>query len=177
MTVIALIGQETDHTIERLIKNRLSETYGITYIKKNSLSRYGKGYEILCFDSEVLDYEKLDNPIILLKETAEISDGVLKTGTAIISSDKKEHVRSAEKSGIKTITCGFSHTSTISFTSETEGSLLISLNRSITALSGREIEPLEIPVKKTGEDIYSLMSFTALRLLLDDFGSDIGRLY
>ena len=177
MTVIAVIGQESDRTLERLIKDRLSETYGITYVKNNSLSRYGKGYEILCFDSEALYYENLDNPVILLKETAEISDGILKTGIAIISSDKKEHIRFAEKSGIKTITCGFSHTSTISFTSETEDSLLISLNRSITTLSGREIEPLEIPVKKTGADTYSLMSFTALRLLLDDFGSDIGRLY
>ena len=45
--------------------------------------------------------------------------------------------------------------------------------------SGKKIQPLEIPLQiPDGADIYSVLAFTALRLLLDDYGSeDIGKLY
>lgn len=177
MTVIAVIGKKDDCTLEALIKEQLSETYCITYIKGNSLSHYGKGYELLFFESEKPAIYGCDSCLVILKQDSVLPDSLKASGIAVINSDRIEQIKSAERSGIKTVTCGISPTATISFTSETEETLLISLNRSITALSGREIEPLEIPVRKNGRDSYSLMSFVALRLLLDDYGSDIGRLY
>lgn len=177
LTVIAIIGQKKDDALESLIREQLSETYQITYIKNNSLSRFGKGYELLFFEAENPEISHCDSCLIVLKDKGVLPQGLNISGIAVINSDRIEQVKSAEKIGIKTVTCGISPTSTISFTSETEDTVLISLNRSITALSGREIEPLEIPVRKKGYDTYSLMSFLALRLLLDDYGSDIGRLY
>ena len=177
MTVIAVIGKKDDCTLEALIKEQLSETYCITYIKGNSLSHYGKGYELLFFESEKPAIYGCDSCLVILKQDSVLPDSLKASGIAVINSDRIEQIKSAERSRIKTVTCGISPTATISFTSETEETLLISLNRSITALSGREIEPLEIPVRKNGRDSYSLMSFVALRLLLDDYGSDIGRLY
>lgn len=177
MTVIAIIGQGEDSSLESLIKEQLSKTYYITYMKNNSLSRFGKGYELLFFDSENPEIKGFEGCLTILKSEGTLPDSLNPSGIAVINSDRIEQIKSAEKIGIKTVTCGISPTSTISFTSETEDTVLISLNRSITALSGREIEPLEIPVKKGGYDTYSLMSFLALRLLLDDYGSDIGRLY
>ena len=178
MTVIAIIGQKEDNSLERLIKEQLSKTYQITYMKNNSLSRFGKGYELLFFESEKPEIDSCDGCLAVLKSEGILPEGINTRGIAVINSDRIEQVKSAEKTGIKTVTCGISPTSTISFTSETEETVLISLNRSITALSGREIEPLEIPVRKNGIDTYTLMSFVALRLLLDDYGSeDIGKLY
>lgn len=177
MTVIAIIGQEEDDALQELIKEQLSETYQITYIKNNSLSRFGKGYELLFFESEEPEISGFESCLTVLKGKGILPGNLKASGIAVINSDRIEQVKSAEKIGIKTVTCGASPTATISFTSETEETLLISLNRSITALSGREIEPLEIPVRKNGKDSYTLMSFVALRLLLDDFGSDIGKLY
>ena len=86
------------------------------------------------------------------------------------------HRRILRERSVPTVACGLSDTATISFTSETDDTLMVSLNRELTALSGKIIEPLEIPVEKRGADNYSLMSFTALRLLLDDFDSELGKL-
>ena len=96
--------------------------------------------------------------------------------TAIINADNEEQLKSVQRHGIKAITCGACDTSTVSFSSETDETIVISLNRSITALSGKNIQPLEIPAEKGGADRYSLMSYMALRLILDDYNSDLGRL-
>ena len=51
------------------------------------------------------------------------------------------------------------------------------MNREVTAFSGKKIQPLEIPLEiPMGADIYSVIAFTALRILLDDFNSEIGEL-
>ena len=175
MTDIFLTGNTDDNEIEMLIKSRLSKTYTLNYIKENRFYETGSGYNLIIFENE--------NPIIstvsgvlMMKEYGNIPEDVPKNITAIVNSDNEEQIKAVQKKHIPVITCGTCNKSTISFTSETDEKLMISLNRSVTALSGKIIEPLEIPVEKGGAKRYSLMSYTALRLLLDDFNSDLGKL-
>lgn len=175
MTNIFVIGSMFDNEIESLIKSRLSKNYSITYIKENSFIEIGKGYNLIIFESE---RPVINNAfgIILLKENGIIPDDISENVTAIINADNEEQLKSVKKNHIRAITCGTCNKSVISFTSETEDTLMISLNRGLTALSGKEIEPLEIPTEKGGASRYSLMSYIALRLLLDDYNSELGKL-
>ncbi|MBQ9384588.1 MAG: hypothetical protein IJT87_10170 [Ruminiclostridium sp.] len=176
MTEIVIIGDSRDTALEKLIKTTLSKTYRVIYIKEQSLTDTGSGYELIFFDCARPRLDGVANAVIIAKRSAVLSVELPRDCTVILDSDKPTQTAAAVRSGIAAIDCGFSPTSTVSFTGETDDALVISLNRSITALSGREIQPLELPCPKHGADAYTLMSFTAMRLLLDDFDSELGEL-
>lgn len=176
MTEIIVIGDEHDTALEKLIKGSLSATYRILYIKGSSFSDTGAGYELVIHDSERPRLCGVHSSVIVAKRSA-VLDGVIPAdSTVIVSADRRAQLDAVRKSGACAVECGLSHTSTVSFSSESDDTLVISLNRSMRALSGKEIQPLEFPVKKRGADSYTLMSFTALRLLLDDRESSLGKL-
>lgn len=175
MTDIFVTGNSEDTEMEKLIKNRLARNYTVTYINHDSFTESGKGYNLIVMDSR----SPLINArggVLLMKEDGDVPKELPADITAIINADNKTQLESAMQQGIRTITCGLGTTATISFSSETEEKLTVSLNRGITALSGKNIEPLEIPIEKEQFGKYSLMSFAALRLLLDDFDSELGKL-
>lgn len=176
MTDIIIIGAQEDNGIERLIKTTLSRTYRVSYLKNSSYSRCGTGYELICIDCGEIELSGIESPIILTKKEASLTMPLPENSTAIISDENENLLSAVKDGGVCAITCGISPTSTISFTSETDEKLTVSLNRSISALSGRTVQPLEIPIEKSGYDSYTLMSFIALRLLLDDFDSELGKL-
>lgn len=175
MTDIFVTGDKKDTEMERLIKNRLSRNYAITYINRESFTKSGEGYNLIVLDSDN-PVISVNNSILLMKENGIVPQTLPKDITAIINTDNKSQLEAIQKHGIRVVTCGTSSTATISFSSETEDILTVSLNRGITALSGKNIEPLEIPVEKEIYNRYPLMSFAALRLLLDDFDSELGKL-
>lgn len=175
MTDIFVTGNKKDKEMESLIKNRLSKSYTITYINRDSFTKSGSGYNLIVLDSDKPTIN-VSGSILLMKENGIVPEKLPADITAIVNADNKVQLKSALRQGIRTITCGTSATSTISFSSETEEKLTISLNRCITALSGKVIEPLELPIEKESYERYPLMSLAALRLLLDDFDSELGKL-
>lgn len=175
MTDIFVTGNKEDHELETLIKTRLKDNYTITYINDNRFIETGNGYNLIFYDSEKPDIN-VKNSILLMKEYGSIPMNLPNDITAIINSDDENQLMAIKEKKIKALTCGTSGKSTISFSSESEDTIVISLNRSITALSGKTIQPLEIPVEKREAGRYSLMSYTALRIILDDFNSELGKL-
>lgn len=65
---------------------------------------------------------------------------------AIVSAENTEILKLLQNCSIHTIPCGLSDHNTITLASSTEESTVISLQRSITALTGEIIEPMEFPV-------------------------------
>lgn len=176
MTDIFIVGSRGNDKIGRLIKSRLSETYEVTYLYGNRIERFGAGYGLIVYDCDCPEIIGISGGVALFKSGRVSCGNLPENCTAIINADDPSHRKILGSRDISTVACGLSPTATISFTSETDDTLVVSLNRELVALSGKTIEPLEIPVKKGGADNYSLMSFTALRLLLDDFDSELGRL-
>ena len=176
MTLIFIIGGREDTAEESLIKNTLSGTYRTVYVKGETLDVRGVGYELVFLDCERPVICGAENAVVIAKKNAVLPDKLPENCTVIFDADDRSQIDTVCRNGVFAVDCGFSHTSTVSFSSESESTIVVSLNRSIRALSGREIQPLEIPVPKHGADDYSLMSFTALRLLLDDFDSELGEL-
>jgi len=175
MTTIFIVGSNNDCELEYLIKSRLSESYEISYIRGDSFLEAGAGYNLIVFENESPIINAASG-IVLVKENGAVPKNLPKGIIAIINADDENQLKDVQEKHVPVITCGTPDTSTISCTSETEEMLMISLNRSLKALSGRTIEPLEIPVEKGSAGRYSLMSYTALRLLLDDFNSELGNL-
>jgi len=180
MTVVYTIGKDNDKCLEELILSQLSKTYQVTYIKNKSLVQEGAGYEIVVADFAELKSLYVSECIIVMKSGGIVPEIPLpERSIIIVNSENAEQIAALKGVNRRVITCGASEKDTLSYSSFTADSIVISLNREITAFSGRKILPLEIPVKfeKEPKDAYSPIAFTALRLILDDFNSDLGELY
>ena len=179
MTVVSIIGKSTDKCLEEIILSKLSKSYRVTYFKNKSLVQTGSGYDIIVADSTELKSLYINECIIVLK-----SDGAVPTiplpqkSIIIVNSENVDQLIKLKNSGLNVITCGSSEKDTLCYSSITSDSIVISLNREITAFSGRKIQPLEIPLmlEKMPKDVYYPIAFTALRLVLDDFNSELGEL-
>ncbi|MCL2036183.1 MAG: hypothetical protein FWG83_02200 [Oscillospiraceae bacterium] len=179
MGIVCIIGKSTDRVLEEIILSRLSKTYRVTYIKNKSLVQAGKGYEIIVSDFTELKSLYLPECIIIMK-----NDGVVpaiplpEKSIIIVNSDNTDQLIRLKNTNLNVITCGVNDKDTLSYSSSGADCIVTSLNREITAFSGRKIQPLEIPLKleKMPKDIYYPIAFTALRLILDDFNSELGGL-
>jgi hypothetical protein len=180
MTTVFLIGDSDDTGIESLIKSNLTNTYSVTYIKESFVSRRGKGYALLIIDTPSLSEAELDECLVVMKADGVVPSAVLPEKSIVIAcSENAEQLNALETFKQRVITCGKSGKDTFSYTSLTNDGIVISLNRELTAFSGKKIQPLEIPVKFTLEldNAYDIIAYTALRLILDDYDSEIGLLY
>lgn len=177
MTSIFICGEERDESFKHLLKTILSATYRITYIKNNSVCQWGSGYELLAADFPEYGKISVEAPVFLLKKSCIPTFSLPDNATAIACSENKEQLKALKNTSCHVITCGFGKTDTFSYTSLSDENVVVSLNREITAFSGKKIQPLEIPLEiPSGVDIYSVIAFTALRILLDDYNSEIGEL-
>jgi hypothetical protein len=179
MTVVSVIGKSTDKILEEIILSQLIKTYRVTYIKNKSLVQAGTGYEIVVADTTELKSLYIPESIIVMKNGGKIPEIPLPEKSIIIAnSENLEQLAALKNSNLNVITCGISDKDTLSCSSITSDSIVISLNRQITAFSGRKIQPLEIPLKfdKNLKAVYYPIAFTALRLILDDFNSELGGL-
>jgi hypothetical protein len=180
MTTVFLIGEADDLGLESLIKSNLSNTYSVTYVKDSSVSRLGKGYDILVIDTPHLGIIELSECIIVMKDFGEVPSAALPEKSIVIAnSENTTQLNALEIYKQRVISCGKGLRDTFSYTSLTHDGIVISLNREITAFSGKKIQPLEIPVKFNAapDNVYDTIAYTALRLVLDDYDSEIGLLY
>lgn len=183
LTIIALVGDDKDPSITDGIKASLSHSYQITHIKGSSISRCGSGYEILLFEHDTLSELDISECIVLMKNGGKIPalPRFPERSIVIADSQNSEQIGALHSLTSSVITCGSGKRDTVSYTSFTEDGMVVSLNRSIKAFSGKQIQPLEIPIKFTkepsSEKIYNCTALIALRLVLDDYDSDIGFLF
>lgn len=177
MTSIFICGEEQDESFRYLLQELLSETYRITYVKNKSVYQWGKGYELLALDMSEYKEIRTENPVLLLKKNC-VPDTVFPdSATVIACSENEEQIKALKSCNAHIITCGFGKTDSFSYSSLSDDRVVVSMNREVTAFSGKKIQPLEIPLEiPIGADIYSVIAFTALRILLDDFNSEIGEL-
>ncbi len=177
MTTIFICGDPKDTGFTLLLKNCLSKTYRITYVTNTSVSQWGKGYELLALEIIGAEAIETESPVFLLKKSCVPDFDFPVNGTVIAFSENEEQIKALKNCAAHVVTCGFGKTDTFSYSSLSDDEVVVSLNREVTAFSGKKIQPLEIPLEiPQGTDIYSVIAFTALRILLDDFDSEIGEL-
>lgn len=177
MTVVFICGDKNDRSFRFLLKNVLAKTYTVTYIGGDLVFRRGNGYEVVAIDFETFDKIETKEPIFLLKKDCVPNFAFPENSTAIACSENEEQIKALKNSPCRIITCGFGKTDSFSYSSLSDEETVVSLNRELTAFSGKKIQPLEIPTEiPRGQDLYSVIAFTALRILLDDFNSEIGEL-
>lgn len=178
ITCIATFGSKKDREIESLLLKKLSPRYCLVNLNDKGIAQIGKGYDVLLYSSDKTKEIEVDSAIVILKEDCTFCPKIVSKNSVIIAfSENEKQISSLAKITQPTITCS-GQKSTISFSSNSDDSAVITLNRAIKSLSGRIIEPLEFPISVDGKSsLYSLMALTAVQLTLDDFNSKLGKLF
>lgn len=180
MTTIFIFGKknQSDRLWGYALKT-LSQSYCVTSIDDNKAFRCGNGYEVFLTRYEQDFSIEISGSLAIICDDFEGRVHCCKECTVIVNSQNSAQLKKLNRCGCRIISCGYSEKDTFSYSSLTEDSVVISLNREISALSGKKIAPLELPVKINfaAESVFPVIAFTALRFLLDDRNSEIGRLY
>lgn len=177
MTAIFICGKKEDRDFFNLFRGVLSNNYRVTYISDNSVYQWGSGYELIAADFDGYCHISAENPVFLLKKDCVPNFSFPADSTVIAFSENERQLSALKNQPIHPIICGFVKTDSFSYTSLSDEKIVVSLNREITAFSGKKILPLELPFAIPKEvDLYSVIAFTALRIMLDDYNSEIGEL-
>lgn len=179
MTGVFVFG-DGSQSLRNLLLNRLSSSYDVTYITERSAVRKGFGYELILCDLPQLKGIALSGGVFLMKENGVFPNLKLTESAVVIAnSENTRQMDSLRGNNSRIITCGCKPTDTLSYSSCRANEVVVSLNRRLVSLSGRPIEPLEIPemLPDEPENLYNLLALTALRLILDDYASELGKLY
>lgn len=179
MTTVIICGEKNDGKISRLAFDRLCESFCVVSFGNYCVFCKGEGYEIAVFETEKLNLADIDGAIVILKGGFVPQNIKLNNSAVIIASaENSDQLAALSNLGSSVITCGKGRKNTVSFTSRSDDGAVIAVNRRLVSLSGRTIEPLEIPVSFDGDyGLYDIMALTVLELLLDDKKSKNAKLY
>lgn len=97
---------------------------------------------------------------------------VPKGSICICKGNDKNAISALLNKDITVVTCGMNKNNTVTFSS-LNTSYLISLQREITSVNGKTVEPFEFPSIFKGEDTASLLILNALVLVLDKLEKNI----
>ena len=168
MTDIIIIDRHEELSL--LAVEALSGSFEIRFCAERSLYKTGTGQALNIWRTDRLNGLITENCIIVLGEKC-ISLPPIIPGSAIFVANamNKEQMSALASVTDNVITCGNLVMDTVSYTSITDEEISVSFGRTVTTLGGDEIQPFEIPVKRTGsESLYEIMAVTALRLLTGD---------
>lgn len=177
MTDIIIIDR--DNRLYNYAVQTLSKSYFVRATDAESLQQKGRGYLLDIIRTEHITQIDSDSCVIILGENEQYSyiTSDCQKMYVIANSLCDSQIASLKSCNCPVITCGSKNVDSVSFTSICDENVTVSLNRSVTALSGRCVQPLEIPVNYDNEEsLYNVLAVTALRILLDDFDSELGRL-
>lgn len=176
MTEIIVID-ESDCLFNSLADG-LQRSFYVRRFAKNGLWASGEGEPINIILAEDIDNMKSDNSVVVLGEISDYKRIRHQKLSYVIANPESDiQMESLLCCSLPVITCGCSAMDTFSYTSLTDDFLTVSLNRKLTTLSGKSVQPFEIPRPiGEGESVYSVMALVAVSVLLDD-NSNFGKMY
>ena len=165
MICVGLVGNLDDNSIGDFLYQKLSNFFTVTYLSNNKILKNGVGNDFLLFDIDNISSCNFENCILIIKKASNINliNSLDQTTVAIVSSDEQEYLKKLSKLNIKTITCGSLSKDTVTFSSKNDDEIVISLQRTINSIFSEEIEPFEIPIKKSqDDDDFTILAYIVL---------------
>lgn len=169
---VSFVGKSDNFSIRKTLVEKLSENFNLFFINKNYSVENGKGEPLILFSSEDFIKMKLNSCIFVFDEDTEIiiPDILCENAVAIINSSSRNQISQFVNTNISVITCGSSQKDTFTYSSYTDDKIVVSLQRSIKSISGKIIEPFELPVLNNEKNnIFSVLAYIAVLTQFDKF--------
>lgn len=159
---IFLVGNSEDIRLYDYFYRKLQKKLPVLSISADEILKNGSENELVLVRTDLIP--KINTPYLLIlgKNASRKSIINLENCTfAIVSSDSEKQLKVLSNHSVPAITCGNSPKDTISYTSQTDESIVLSLQRTIEFVNGRTAEPFEIPRPKSGLGDYADLAFFA----------------
>jgi len=178
MIVIDIVVIDDDNKLYSYIATGLQKSFYVRRFTSRGLWASGEGKPINIILVEDVDKMTFENGIVVLGGISDYKRIRHQNFSYVIANSESDiQMDSLLCCSLPVITCGCSAMDTFSYTSLTDDFLTVSLNRKLTSLSGKEVQPFEIPRPIfEGESVYGVMTLVAVSLLLDD-NSEFGKMY
>lgn len=167
MITVLLAGNPTEAALGRFLFENLSKHYSVSYFSPKNYLQKGMGENLLLFEVGQVAECQLSPCIVVLKPNCaiEIEDCFEKNTVFILQSEQERYLKSLQRLNFRTITCGASQKDTVTFSSKSEDKIVISLQRPITNLTGENIEPMEIPLKRASlDEDFAWMAYASIQI-------------
>ncbi|HIT53019.1 MAG TPA: hypothetical protein IAD07_03675 [Candidatus Fimivicinus intestinavium] len=170
MIPIFLLGEESDAAIRLPLCRVLERHGGVLHICNGHAAQYAIGpARFLLYETSKLDTLQAEGTILLFKtrqpacrHPLTLSGGV----TAILETENEAAARRLLHTGSTALTCGLTARDTLTLSSISDTAPVVSIQRTITMLNGRILEPCEKRVRlHTPLAGYALLSACAVLLL------------
>lgn len=147
MKDIILLGKTDDLTTDHLFINFFAKHYSVTYINKDTFCRKGIGNELLIYSSTNPLITNSSKSILVFKNNYIPTKDKFNTNNCVtvVSSENLTQLDFLLNNDIPALTCGKSPKDTITFSSISDDTIMISLQREIINFNNNKIFPCEVP--------------------------------
>lgn len=170
MVTVILYGEIKDKSITSKLCRVLSDYGGVLYFSDLKAIRYGAHTDVsfvVCECDKMCEIS-IPNCIVIFKskQTNSCHIKLCKSAISIVESCNKKAIHAIGGNQNPCVSCGMSSNDTVTLSSICDTDAIISIQRSITEISGNIIEPCDVTVKqKNFCDGFTLLStFCALTL-------------
>lgn len=169
MKTLLLYGAGTDSAMLEQLCRYFGNEHGVSVFEKSCIRQYGEDIRIQIADSAEIKKIAVPHTVIYLKERIRNIRQVSEDAVILINSEHKKHRQFASKHKAASVSYGLSAKDTVTFSSRGDGYFVVSLQRSVTAVDGSLIEPMEIPCRVEGgyEDTF-ILAFVTILILLNE---------
>lgn len=166
MITVILLGEDESNFLN-FLTDKLKSDFTVYSMANNSISKVGRGPDILILEtSEILGTPE-GNTFIIVKDkcNCEIPNN---DSTVIINSKNKQILKKLINKKNHVITCGMTSKDTISCTSITDDIAVTALQRSIFNIYDEEIQPKELRINISDkDDLYHILAYAGLSTKID----------
>lgn len=169
MTTVILYGSSDDSAPEDICRG-ISAAGSITRYDGSCLVSESRQCDFFILNTaEPVTLQIPAGILIFLNRISSVAHFSIPQGlVAVTASENKSALQLLMKSSISTVSCGMASSDTLTLSSVNDSAAVVSLQRSITTLSDKIIEPAEYPVKLTSPiSEYGLLAACAVLLLSD----------
>lgn len=165
---IVFYGKKSERKT-RLFTELLARLGSVVYVSDEKLSGAIEPQpDFLVVETNTASEINFEKTIVIFRD--EFDAGRLQKlhpgATAIVNSQNRRATELIKQIGVKAVTCGHSRKDTVTFSSYTDDTIVISIQRAMQAMNGDEVEPFDLPVRIQSKiDLYSVLSFASALVL------------
>ena len=168
LITIVLAGQAQNARMREAIFQLLSKKFLVYHRKALSVMQNGAGTPdfLLLESSEIPEIFLPDSLLVLGK--AEVKIKMTQPVATVLNSSCEQAVEAARRLSLPAVTCGSRQTDTVTFSSQSEEEVLLSLQRTVYTIGGCCYDPIELPIyPPNGLDTETTLLLCGVFLLID----------
>jgi hypothetical protein len=173
---ILLCGDPADTSVTDALLPALARCGGVRYFSASRVLRRGEGAGFLVFETEKIPEIEIGSGILLLKngirpqEPVRIPPGFL----CVLETKNAAAAALLKSSACAAVTCGTGQRDTLSVAGLESAGATLSLQRNLTTLAGKTLEPHDFNVRFTAERSPHQALFVSAALLISGADSAAG---